>query len=69
MPRETELPRLLVRIMAAMYQSLSGGVRQRFDDLATLMACASPLRSGDVLAGHSGVALKDDGEHERQGMA
>ena len=37
--------------MATMYQSLAGGVRHRFDDLATLMARASPLRSGDQWAG------------------
>ena len=37
--------------MAAMYHSTAGGERHRFDDLATLMARATPLRSGDVLAG------------------
>ncbi|RZJ26444.1 MAG: ethanolamine ammonia-lyase subunit EutB [Haliea sp.] len=34
-----------------MYRMPVGQENHVFDDLATLMACASPLRSGDVLAG------------------
>lgn len=33
------------------YASSLNGTRYRFDDLKTLLACASPLRSGDQLAG------------------
>jgi ethanolamine ammonia-lyase large subunit len=33
------------------YQTDLGGTRHRFDDLRHVLACASPLRSGDVLAG------------------
>ena len=42
-----------------MYRSLAGGKRYVFDDLATLMARATPLRSGDMLAG---VAAKSGPE-------
>ena len=34
-----------------MYRMPVGQETHRFRDLASLMACASPLRSGDVLAG------------------
>src|SRR3546814_405756 len=33
------------------YASSLNGTRYRFDDLKALLACASPLRSGDQLAG------------------
>jgi ethanolamine ammonia-lyase large subunit len=33
------------------YQHVVGKRVHRFDDLKTLMACATPQRSGDVLAG------------------
>lgn len=34
-----------------MFAVTAGGTRYRFDDLRTLLAKASPLRSGDELAG------------------
>jgi ethanolamine ammonia-lyase large subunit len=33
------------------YASVAGGIRHRFDELKTLLAKATPARSGDELAG------------------
>jgi len=38
-------------VMAVMYRATLGGTRYGFDDLKTLLARATPLRSGDRLAG------------------
>lgn len=42
-----------------MYQADIGGMRYRFDDLKTLMGRASPLRSGDVLAGVAAGSMQE----------
>ena len=42
------------------YQHLVGNQIHRFEDLKSLMACATPLRSGDMLAG---IAAHSAGQH------
>ena len=46
-----------------MYRSQAGGQRYVFDDLATLMARATPLRSGDMLLGNLSFKLYSEGEN------
>jgi ethanolamine ammonia-lyase large subunit len=42
-----------------MYTATAGAVRYRFPDLRTLLARASPLRSGDVLAGVAAASAEE----------
>jgi len=42
-----------------MYRATTGGTRYVFDDLKTLLAKASPMRSGDQLAGISAAAAEE----------
>ena len=41
------------------YTATAGNTRYQFDNLATLMAKASPLRSGDVLAGLAAASAQE----------
>jgi len=44
-------PAMTKEVMAVMYRATLGGTQYGFDDLKTLLARATPLRSGDRLAG------------------